>query len=424
MKFRFGSLSHIAIIKIIGAGIGFFFHVALARVIGKEEYGIFAYATSIALLLVIPSRLGFELGTLRFLPRILQKGDGEEGSFLRQSGLTVLACSTAVSGVFFIVLLFIDIAFEVRAALMVIVVFLPLRAVWDIGRARLQAMQAVSLALMPYLIALPLLTIVLSGLVYWRNGALTAAVVLMIQGGVMLVLYAQGQFYIKRRLSIAGHNQTQYKLNREWLAVSFTLGAASAMQAIYTQSDIVVLGLVMTPPEISAYAAAAKVAVLAAFGLEVINFRYAPLIAAAYSEGRIQLQKTVTDATKKVVLFTIPAVIFIHIFSEDILHVFGDGFSNEGANVLRILVLGQMISALCGPVGFVCSMTNKERLLAWVVLLSACANIVGNFIMIHLYGLMGAAIATAVVVSTRNLVLAYFVKSSLGVSMAFWRKNA
>lgn len=423
MSVRLGALSHIALIKIAGAGLGFLFHVALARLLGQEEYGVFAYATSIALLLVIPGRLGFDLGTLRFLPRLLERGEGQEKPFLRVSGLTVLGCATVVSASFLVALYFLELTPEVQAALVIVGIFLPLRVIWDIGRARLQALQAVSLALAPYLVGLPLLTLSLSGAVYWRTGSLTAAGALALQGGAMLVLYALGQVFLKRKLPATTSNASA-TFNREWLTVSVILGAASAMQAIYAQSDIVVLGLVMSPTEISAYAAAAKVAVLAAFGLEIVNFRYAPLIARAFPQGGARLQDTVTDATRKIVLFTLPAAVFVQLFAEDILKIFGEGFSEEGAMVLRILVLGQMISALCGPVGFVCSMTNQERLLARVVLLSACANIAGNFVMAHFYGLTGAAVATAAVVSARNLVLARAVKSMLGVSMAFWRKNA
>lgn len=408
-----------ATIKIAGAGLGFFFHVAMARLIGDAEYGVFAYCVSIGLILAIPAKVGLDTATLRFLPRFNGLDPARERGFLIVSGMATLAASALVAGAaVFAVSRLASLESNVALGLLVVTVFLPLRSMWDLCRARLQAYGEMALALGPVLIASPIATM---SLIWWlsQKYSVTAADALLVQAGVILVLYVISLRLLASRTNSVGTAAPIFE--RGWLTVSLMLCLTSSMQVIYTQSDIVVLGMLMSPTEISGYVAAAKVAVLAAFGLEIVNFRYAPLIAKAYAQGSGALQKTVTMATRRILFFTFPAVLVAWIYAESILDVFGPGFADQGTTVLRILIIGQLINALSGPVGFVCSMTNQENLLAKVVLASAVLNILGNFVLASMFGLIGAAMATAIVVSLRNLTLVYIVGTRLNVSMAFWR---
>lgn len=56
-------------IKVAGAGLNFMTQVFLARILGVQEYGLFAYATSWMILLAIPSRLGLGEAIIRFIPQ-------------------------------------------------------------------------------------------------------------------------------------------------------------------------------------------------------------------------------------------------------------------------------------------------------------------------------------------------------------------
>jgi O-antigen/teichoic acid export membrane protein len=87
---------------------------------------------------------------------------------------------------------------------------------------------------------------------------------------------------------------------------------------------------------------------------------------------------------------------------EVLLGFFGEGFTT-GSSLLRVLVLGQLINALTGPVGFALLMAKRERAFAWSMGIAAMANVLGNYIAVPLWGAFGAACVTASTVGVLNL---------------------
>lgn len=287
----------------------------------------------------------------------------------------------------------------------------------------MQAYGKLGTALAPALIVLPFLTTII---IYQLNlvTPVDASTALGVQGAVTFILYI---FCLSRLPRTATSTVTKGDIARSgiqrgWLRTSALLCLTSSVQIIYGQSDILVLGTLLSPGEVGGYASAAKVAVLAAFGLEIVNFRYAPLIAKAHASGPEALQKIITVAVRRVLIFTIPASFLVFIMADKILLLFGEDFSSEATLPLRILIVGQLVNALSGPVGFVCSMTRLEANLFRVSVASMILNVVANIILISFYGVIGAAIATAFSMAVRNIVLMFVVEVKLGVSMRFWRR--
>jgi O-antigen/teichoic acid export membrane protein len=61
-----------------------------------------------------------------------------------------------------------------------------------------------------------------------------------------------------------------------------------------------------------------------------------------------------------------------------------------------------------GPVSTVMSMTGNEKTLARLVWLSALANAILNLILIPIYGVIGAAIATVTAQLVRQVIIVYW----------------
>ena len=66
----------------------------------------------------------------------------------------------------------------------------------------------------------------------------------------------------------------------------------------------------------------------------------------------------------------------------------------EGKTALYVLLFGQLINVLCGPVGYILMMTNKQKILRNIIVVSALLNISLNILLIPEYGILGAAFAT------------------------------
>jgi O-antigen/teichoic acid export membrane protein len=88
----------------------------------------------------------------------------------------------------------------------------------------------------------------------------------------------------------------------------------------------------------------------------------------------------------------------------------------SASNPLAILVLGQLVNAAFGSVGFLLNMTGHERIAARVLWQTAALNIAISLTLIPGLGVLGAAIGNAVSLAVWNLLLHRQVNRQLGIS--------
>ena len=110
---------------------------------------------------------------------------------------------------------------------------------------------------------------------------------------------------------------------------------------------------------------------------------------------------------------TLPIIFGIIVFSPYILAFFGEDYL-AGQSVLLILCVGQFFSAICGSVLTLLNMAGKEKVVRNIVGATALLNIGLNAILINLYGIEGAAIATFVSLIVWNILGLMAVKKYFG----------
>jgi O-antigen/teichoic acid export membrane protein len=86
-----------------------------------------------------------------------------------------------------------------------------------------------------------------------------------------------------------------------------------------------------------------------------------------------------------------------------------------GASTLFILGLAQLINTAVGANGYIMNMCGYEKVLLINDIFMAVINIILNYIMIPKYGIMGAAIATAISIASFNLFKLFQVKYYLDI---------
>jgi O-antigen/teichoic acid export membrane protein len=65
------------------------------------------------------------------------------------------------------------------------------------------------------------------------------------------------------------------------------------------------------------------------------------------------------------------------------------------SGTLRVLALGQLVNALCGPVMYLLNMTGHEQSARRTMTVASIANVIGNVALIPWLGVEGAAWATS-----------------------------
>src|SRR6185295_9594972 len=99
-------------------------------------------------------------------------------------------------------------------------------------------------------------------------------------------------------------------------------------------------------------------------------------------------------------------------FPKLILSILGKDFTgNEGA--LMLMLAGQLFVSFSGLPSQILNMTGREKILRNNATLAAIVNVAACFLLIPLYGIMGACMAQVAGMLAWNLLCIYSVKSHL-----------
>lgn len=146
------------------------------------------------------------------------------------------------------------------------------------------------------------------------------------------------------------------------------------------------------------------------------NSIVAPIISELHSlKTHQELQQIITLAARGAFVFTIIVGAFIALTGSYLLSFFGSAFF-KGYPALLILLLGQTINAVSGSVGLIMILTGHHVQAARIFGLSAMLNIIFNAILIPFFGIVGAALATAITTALWNIVMIYFVVAKLKIN--------
>ena len=108
-----------------------------------------------------------------------------------------------------------------------------------------------------------------------------------------------------------------------------------------------------------------------------------------------------------------PLVIVFFMFPDFLLGLFGEEFK-VGVTAFIFLSCGRLISSFSGSVGNILQMTGNQNIYAIILLIGAILNVVLNLILIPLYGINGAAIASMSSLIVWNLSMVLVVKQKFG----------
>lgn len=201
---------------------------------------------------------------------------------------------------------------------------------------------------------------------------------------------------------------------RKLLSVSLPMLFSNSLFIVMTWTDTLMLSAFHSEDIVGVYNIALKIASLNTIALIAINSIASPKFSEIYSsEGKRRFKRIVQQTTILSWLVSFPVFVFILMFPESVLQIFGQEFL-VGKNALIILSLGQIISALCGSTMIVLNMTGREKVGRNILIITVILNIIINYILIPRYGIIGAAIATMFSTVFWNLVSVVFIYKSFG----------
>ncbi len=186
--------------------------------------------------------------------------------------------------------------------------------------------------------------------------------------------------------------------------------AISAASFLLMQSfDVLMLKQFENYTVVAIYSVAVKLTLLLSVALASVNAVLAPKIAEDYNRGdKKALAAKIKKSTRLIFVSTAPAIVILALGADWILSWFGSAYV-AAKTPLLILLLGQAVNTLCGSVGVYLNMTSKQKVFQWIVASALVLNVSLNAYLIPIYGMIGAAWATAASMMAWNIIAVGYV---------------
>lgn len=394
--------------KVLGRGLEFLKQIALARLLSVESFGLYSLIWNLLRMAGIIAPAGLQNGVIQFgTPFHLTNASKFKDVLLRSLGLC-LTFAIVLSALLWIGAPWLannffnepGFAGAFRAFVLVLPPMVGLRVAANATRISQKMQYAVyTEELMQSVAALTLfLLLFMSGWRLW--GAIWATTLSFTLAFILSCYYLWRLFpaalRAKRRFAVSNHTL---------LAYSTPTAFSGMFSLVISRLDLLLIGYFLTATEVGVYQVAAQFSIVFAVVLNGFNAIFGPIVAALYNKGRYtELQELFCISTKWGVYASAPLVLIIFTAPASLIEgLFGAPYLSA-ITPLLILTAGQIINVAGGGVGRLLIMTGKQN--AWF-LSSGAMMIVSfalNMLLIPHWGIVGAAIATAVSVALLSVV--------------------
>ena len=199
------------------------------------------------------------------------------------------------------------------------------------------------------------------------------------------------------------------KIGKELIFFSLPLLFTGILGFVMSWTDTLMLGYYMDSRAVGVYNAAAPLSRMLLTFLNSITFLYLPIASQFYAQGEIrEFKKIYQIVTKWIFFLTFSFFLLMFLFPEaTIVFFFGEKYLKASTS-LQVLAFGFMFHTFLGPNGLSLTVIGQTKLAMFGNLFAAIVNILLNVLLIPIYGIEGAAVATAVSYFIYNVFKSYW----------------
>ena len=202
-------------------------------------------------------------------------------------------------------------------------------------------------------------------------------------------------FLEKKVFSVFKTKVKAISMDKELFSFSFPLLFAGIAGLVMGWTDTLMLGYFSSSVDVGIYNAALPTAQLLRAIPTAFVAIFFPVISELYARNRIvDLRKTYSVVTKWMLALIFPAFLLVVLFPEQIINILFGAEYIDGATALSILMFGFMVYGAMGPTSAILQTYGKTKIVMMTNYIGAVINLGLNLLLIPIYGVNGAAIAT------------------------------
>lgn len=393
---------------LFSVAIGFFFKIYISKELGADMLGVYALGMTVVAVLSVFLSLGLGNGLVRFVSKYLaQENYTQLHTYLRKTLGITLVMSVVSASLFFLFPDFIAITLlksqELSPYLSYFGILLIINAIITLCDQTIRGLQEVRKStLIGHFVRLPLKIAVAVGFItmgYQLEGYIWAEII-----GAIVAL---GLFFwlIKKllpkqmpKLSL----KSTTKINKEERDFGSNMLLINTVGLLQSEGDKILLAIYLTTTDLGVYSIALTLTAFVPTILMSVNAIFTPIISQLHTENRmIELKKYYQASCKYIFVLTLPLIIFLIVFNQQMLSVFGEEFK-LGGQVLILLLIAQVINTSTGSVGMMLNMTGLERVSRNKTIFIAVLSIIGYIIFIPMYGLIGIGLVKIIAMTLQS----------------------
>jgi len=401
-----------------GKILGLAGNLLLVRLLGASDYGLWSLSRSVATVGQTVGGLGLSEGVSRFTALAAGNQDARRlrGALTAGCSLALFAsvCSAlvvAATADLVAVRIFHDRA--LAGPIRLLAVTIVFGALMTVGQAASRGLQVMKHLVATRDLILPggvLLVVVVCRL--FRGGLTLALVgyVVVTAAGMCVALLLSSRLIRQRAGPVAPLAEPGRLLA---FSVPLVAGGLGAFAANYM--DRLIVGAKLGVQQAGYYTAAAQWATAVIMVLSAFSAVFGPSIARLHAAGRTaDLARLLKSVTACVLILALPICLLTALLARPLMSVFGPGFETAWLALL-ILSAANLVNVATGPVGLVVLMSGRSSLESGNILLAAVLTTSLAWLLVPLYGITGAALASAVSIAIVNLLRLIETRMLIGI---------
>lgn len=409
------------LIKLGNLALGLLTAVLLARLLGADGYGQYAFVYAFVAILAVPTGLG--------LPKLLVRETAiaaREGRLVdmraiwRWAHIVVILSTAVIAPLLIAYVTFISAGAATPTAFYVAVLLLPLVVLGNLRGAVLRGLDRVVLGQFPQFVLRPLLFACALGaaILFWPSIEWSPVDALWMHVAAALAAFVFGTFVLIRTApEPPTAPKVESQLNKKALLVSAAaLAGAAGLTVINNNIDLIMLGFLRSDTEVGIYRPVSAISEFVVIGFQIVAMIASHHIALLFRSGEKQkLQDLVSKATRAAFALALLLTIGLVLFGDRILATFFGAVFQDGYIPLIVLCCANLLSVACGPTATILNMAGHERLVFRALLVAVAVNIALNYLLIGAYGMTGAAFATGTSLLLVNVIFVVIIRRKVEI---------
>jgi len=395
------SMRNVAIIFVLTglAGlVGYILRVILARNLGVEEYGLFFAVFVFVNFFNVIRDLGFNSALIKFISEYNAK---KQPSKMKSVLMMILSFKLAITSVLIVVLFFLSgylaqhyfrnsLAGPILKLLLIMLFF---ENFYIVAMNTFKGMQNMFMAFMMDLVKITYLTITVLLLFYFDLGIFSPAIaymtVFIVMSAVFCTMLARYPFFKEK-------TEFSSSIFKKILMFSIPATFTVAATKIVSDLDTLMLTYMDTLAAVGIYQVVLPTALLFIMFSDAISEVLFPLSSELYAKNeKEKLASGIREIHKYLFLITLPVFFALVLYSKELIGaVFGAEYA-LGYVAFQFLLTGILFMTLAKINTIVLTGIGMPQKVTLMVIYSAVLNFALNLVLIPLFSINGAAIATA-----------------------------